>query len=140
MMNYPYRVLGNFFPLVVHYFLNRSFRPGTVDGLVGPEFGPCEKLPLFIFVEDVLFHHYSFVMANHVLHVRKDSSAYNDYLNVVCIVVNDYSMSVQMNVMQNIVIDPNVDLVSNYSLNNYFDHHVCYYHYQAVVDHANYHA
>lgn len=93
----------------------------------------------YSFVEDVLFHHYSFVMANHVLHVRKDFP-YNDYLNVVCIVVNDYSMSVQMNVMQNIVIDPNVDLVSNYSLNNYFDHHVCYYHYQVVVDHANYHA
>ena len=49
-------------------------------------------------------------------------------------------MSVQKNVMQNIAVDPNVDLVSNYSLNNYSDHHVGYYHHRQVVDHANYHA
>lgn len=79
-------------------------------------------------------------MENHVLHAMKDFQ-HNDYSDVVCIVVvDDYWMPVRTNGMHHIVVDPNVDLVLNYSLNSYLDHHDGYYHLQIVVDHANYHA
>ena len=87
MMNYLCMVLANFFPWVVHYFLDRSFVLERLMDWLDLNFVLVKNYH-YSFVEDVLIHHWSFVMENHGLHVREDFP-HNEYSNVVCIVVND---------------------------------------------------